>query len=106
MTAADDFLGSVRDPNVKEIIAKELLEYDPQRSANLGAERAALGEMVELGHSVFHKVRMNFSFSVVDPNRLCSDPDSCSHVHSNPDPAPEPNRIRINSDPDPDPTLI
>ncbi len=36
---------------------KESLEYDPQRSANLGAERAALGEMVELGHSVFHKVR-------------------------------------------------
>ncbi len=56
MTAADDFLASVRDPNVKEIIAKESLEYDPKRSANLGAERAALGEMVELGHSVFHKV--------------------------------------------------
>jgi len=38
--------------------------------------------------------------SVVDPNRLCSDPDLGSHVHSDPDP----NRIRINSNPDPDPT--
>jgi len=37
--------------------------------------------------------------SVVDPNRLCSDPDPGSHVHS--DPAPDPNRIGINSDPDP-----
>ena len=35
--------------------------------------------------------------SVVDPNRLCSDPDLGSHVHSDPDP----NRIRINSVPDP-----
>jgi len=31
--------------------------------------------------------------SVVDQNRLCSDPDPGSHVHS--DPAPDPNRIRI-----------
>ncbi len=43
---------------------KESLEYDPQRSANLGAERAALGEMVELGHSVFHKVRFYFPKNV------------------------------------------
>jgi len=38
----------------------------------------------------------------VDPNRLCSDPDPGSHIHS--DLAPDPNRIRKN--PDPDPTLI
>jgi len=33
--------------------------------------------------------------SVVDPNRLCSDPDPDpgSHIHSYPDPAPDPNRI-------------
>ncbi len=43
---------------------QESLEYDPQRSANLGAERAALGEMVELGHSVFHKVRFYFPKNV------------------------------------------
>jgi len=44
--------------------------------------------------------------SVVDPNRLCSDPDPGSHVHSDPDPDParDPNRIRINSDLDLDPT--
>jgi len=37
--------------------------------------------------------------SVVDPNRICSDPYPIfgSHVHSDPDP----NRILINSDPDP-----
>ena len=46
------------------------------------------------------------SSSVVDPNRLCSDPDPTSHVHSDPDPALEPNRIRIRSDPDPDPAYI
>jgi len=28
--------------------------------------------------------------SVVDPNRLCSDPDPDSHVHSYPDPDPAP----------------
>jgi hypothetical protein len=28
------------------------------------------------------------TISVVDPNRLCSDPDPASHVHSDPDPAP------------------
>jgi hypothetical protein len=41
--------------------------------------------------------------SVVEPNRLCTDPDPDpdSHVQSDLDPAPEPNRIRINSDPDP-----
>jgi len=34
--------------------------------------------------------------SVVDPNRLCSDPDPDpgSHVRLDPDPAPEPNRIQ------------
>jgi len=40
------------------------------------------------------------SSSVVDPNRLCSDRDPGSHVHSDPDPAPASNRIRINLDPD------
>jgi len=38
---------------------------------------------------------------VVDPNRLCSDPDPGYYVNSDPDPAPDPNRIRINSDPVP-----
>jgi len=46
--------------------------------------------------------RTTSTHSVVDPNRLCSDPDPDpgSHVHSDLDPAPEPNRIRINWDPD------
>jgi len=39
--------------------------------------------------------------NVVDPNRLCLDPDPGSHVHSDPDPAQDPKRIRTNSDPDP-----
>ena len=35
---------------------------------------------------VTNKVQ-NPKFSVVDPKRLCSDPDPGSHVHSDPDPA-------------------
>ena len=40
--------------------------------------------------------------TVVDPNRLCSDPVPGSHVHSDPDPDPVPdsNSIRIYSYPD------
>ncbi|XP_023334085.1 uncharacterized protein LOC111705689 [Eurytemora carolleeae] len=55
MTANEDFLATVKDANVKEIIAKESLEYDPQRSSELVKERDSLRHMIELGHSVFHK---------------------------------------------------
>jgi len=43
------------------------------------------------------------AYSAVDPNRLCPDPETASHVHWDPDPdlAPEPNRIQRLSDPDP-----
>ena len=38
----------------------------------------------------------------MDPNRLCSDPDPGSHVHSDPDPAPgseqDPNKFGSRSD--------
>ena len=67
-----DFLGSIKDINVKEIIAKESLEYQvahkmnsaqqknppqPSKSGSesMVAQRAAVGQLVELGHSVFHK---------------------------------------------------
>ena len=52
-----DFLGSIKDVNVKEIIAKESLEYQPSKSGSesMAAQRAAVGQLVELGHSVFHK---------------------------------------------------
>ena len=54
---SQDFLGSIKDVNVKEIIAKESLEYHPQKSGSdtMLAQRAAVGQLVELGHSVFHK---------------------------------------------------
>ena len=37
-----------------------------------------------------HSCLQNFQASVLDPNRLCSDPDPdpASHVHLDPDPAP------------------
>ena len=35
-------------------------------------------------------VPLSFVNSVVDPNRLCSEPDPVSHVHSDPDHAPDP----------------
>jgi len=51
-----------------------------------------------------HPYPIRTSTSVVNPNRLGSDPDADtdphSHFHSNPVPDPDPNRIRINSDPD------
>ena len=93
-----DFLGSIKDVNMKEIIAKESLEYQvtsprtilgmssqrqtyasrnggidsqqdvlklqslqlisqPSKSSSesMVAQRAAVGQLVELGHSVFHK---------------------------------------------------
>ena len=52
-----DFMASIKDANVKEIIAKESLEYQPSKSSSdtMQAQRAAVGQLVELGHSVFHK---------------------------------------------------
>ena len=55
ISANEDFLASIKDANVKEIIAKESLEYDPKKSGTLQKERAALRSMIDLGHSVFHK---------------------------------------------------
>ena len=55
MSCNEDFLASIKDGNIKEIIAKESLEYDPKKSGTLHKERAALRGMIDLGHSVFHK---------------------------------------------------
>ena len=55
MTINEDFLATIKDPNIKEIIAKESLDYDPKKSENLVKERAKLAAMIDLGHSVFHK---------------------------------------------------
>ena len=48
-----------------------------------------------------HGITIILESSVVDPNRLCSDPDPGSHVHSDPDLDPDPGS-HVHSDPDPD----
>ena len=57
MSVSEDFLGTIKDANVKEIIAKESLEYHPNKSCSdsVLAQRQAVSLLVELGHSVFHK---------------------------------------------------
>ena len=57
MTSSEDFLSCIRDANVKEIIAKESLEYHPSKSGSdsVTSQRTAAGQLIELGHSVFHK---------------------------------------------------
>ena len=57
MTTSEDFLSCIRDANVKEIIAKESLEYHPSKSGSdsVTSQRTAAGQLIELGHSVFHK---------------------------------------------------
>ena len=57
MTTSEDFLSCIRDTNVKEIIAKESLEYHPSKSGSdsVTSQRTAAGQLIELGHSVFHK---------------------------------------------------
>ena len=57
MTTSEDFLATIKDANVKEIIAKESLEYNPSKSSSesMSNQRAAAGQLISLGHSVFHK---------------------------------------------------
>ena len=57
MSTSEDFLATIKDANVKEIIAKESLEYHPIKSGSetVLTQRAAAGELIQLGHSVFHK---------------------------------------------------
>ena len=57
MTTSDDFLATIKDANVKEIIAKESLEYHPSKSSSdtVSTQRQAAGQLIGLGHSVFHK---------------------------------------------------
>ena len=57
MSTSEDFLATIKDANVKEIIAKESLEYHPNKSGSdsMSSQRQAAGQLIELGHSVFHK---------------------------------------------------
>ena len=57
MSTSEDFLATIKDANVKEIIAKESLEYHPVKSSceTVLTQRQAAGQLIQLGHSVFHK---------------------------------------------------
>ena len=57
MSTSEDFLATIKDANVKEIIAKESLEYHPIKSGceTVLTQRQAAGQLIQLGHSVFHK---------------------------------------------------
>ncbi|TRY79764.1 hypothetical protein TCAL_08100 [Tigriopus californicus] len=53
-----DVLSLIKDPNVKEIIAKESLQYKPRKAESteeLEKHHEALLELMEVGHSALHK---------------------------------------------------
>jgi len=48
----------------------------------------------------YNSLLLKYKTSVVDPNRLCSDPDPGTHVHLHPDPGSEqdPNKFESGTD--------
>ncbi len=51
---APDLLAAIRDPNVKEVVAKEALQYRPEKSS--ARDRQAAAALMEVGHSALHKL--------------------------------------------------
>ena len=52
MSVSEDFLATIKDANVKEIIAKESLEYQPSKSDSVLQQRQAVGQLIEANTTV------------------------------------------------------